>query len=188
MPDEEPPELRGQRVLLRAPRPADVNDRLAAGRDPEFRRMVGAPASRAGPLTAADAARWYARLAAEPLGWIIEHDGRCIGEARLHRFDEDRVRASFAIGLFRPEDRGHGLGAEATRLVLDHAFGPLALEEVRVRVLAFNTRAIATYSRAGFRETHREWTKVDGEGVEDIHMAVSAADHAKLRAADTGPA
>ena len=181
MPDEPAPELRGQRVMLRPPRSEDVTDRLAAGRDPEFQRMVGAPASRAGPLTAADAARWYARLAADPFGWVIEQGGRCIGEARLHRFDEDRRRASFAIGIFRPENRGRGLGSEATRLVLDHAFGPLALDEVRVRVLAFNTRAIASYVRSGFRETHREWTRVDGERVEDIHMAISAAEYAGLR-------
>lgn len=188
MPDETPSALRGQRVVLRPPRSEDVTDRLAAGRDPEFRRMVGASTARVGPLTAADAARWYARLAAEPFGWAIEENGRCIGEARLHRFDEDRQRASFAIGIFRPDDRGRGLGSEATRLVLDHAFGPLGLAEIRARVLAYNTRAIASYVRSGFRETHREWTAIDGERVEDIHMAISAAEYARLRRSAAGPA
>jgi hypothetical protein len=49
-----------------------VDDRLAAGRDPEFRRMVGATPSTAGPLTPADAARWNAALTREPQAWVAE--------------------------------------------------------------------------------------------------------------------
>ena len=35
------PTLRGTRVKLRPPVERDKEDRLAAGRDPEFRRVVG---------------------------------------------------------------------------------------------------------------------------------------------------
>jgi [ribosomal protein S5]-alanine N-acetyltransferase len=75
--------LSGDRVVLRAPRLEDVADRLAAGRGPEFRRMVGATGP-GGPFRRADAERWCAALTAEAYGWVIEHDGRCVGEARLH--------------------------------------------------------------------------------------------------------
>ena len=34
-------EMRGERLLLRAPRAADKKDRLACGRDPELVRMYG---------------------------------------------------------------------------------------------------------------------------------------------------
>src|SRR4029453_298017 len=57
------PELRGPRVLLRAPRASDRDDRLAAGRDPEFRRMVGGTGPDPGPLTMAEVDRWYAGVA-----------------------------------------------------------------------------------------------------------------------------
>jgi hypothetical protein len=70
-----PPPLLGARVRLRAPRPGDIADRLAAGRDPEFRRMVGARPAVA-PLTRSDAERWFAALVREPYGWVIEHGGR----------------------------------------------------------------------------------------------------------------
>jgi RimJ/RimL family protein N-acetyltransferase len=154
---------------------SDVADRLAAGRDPEFRRMVGA-APAAEPLTQADAERWYTALAREPHAWVIERDGRCVGEARLHHLDPAAGEGWLAVGLFAPADRGRGLGTEATRLVLGHAFGALGLARVRLRVLAFNVRALACYRRCGFQETGREPAPLaGGEVAEDVLMAVTAA-------------
>jgi RimJ/RimL family protein N-acetyltransferase len=160
-------------VVLRAPRTEDVADRLRAGRDPEFRRMVGAPPA-AGPLTRADAARWLAALAGEPHGWVMEHDGRCVGEARLHHVDAGE--GWLALGLFAPGDRGRGLGTEAVGLLLTHAFGALGLARVRLRVLAFNARGLACYRRCGFREVGREAVTLDGgAAAEDILMEATPA-------------
>jgi RimJ/RimL family protein N-acetyltransferase len=167
------PTLRGARIVLRAPRPEDVADRLAAGRDPEFRRMVGAPGPAPGPLTRAEAERWCAELAREPLGWVIELAGRCVGVARLHHVDAAAGEGWLAVGLFAPGDRGRGLGTEAVRLMLGHAFGALGLARVRLRVLAFNGRALAAYRRCGFREVGREPVRLDGEATEDIVMELN---------------
>ena len=161
--------------MLRAPKASDVADRLAAGRDAEFRRMVGAPPA-AGPLTRADAERWYAALAHEPHGWVVECEGRCVGEARLHHVDPAAGEGWLAVGLFAPADRGRGVGTEATSLMLGHAFGALGLARVRLRVLAFNARALACYRRCGFREVGREPARLDGgEAAEDILMEVTPA-------------
>jgi RimJ/RimL family protein N-acetyltransferase len=161
--------------VLRAPQAADVEDRLVAGRDAEFRRLVGAPPTTE-PLTRADAERWYAALAREPHGWVVERDGRCVGEARLHRVDPAAGEGWLAVGLFAPADRGRGAGTEATGLVLGHAFGALGLARVRLRVLAFNARALACYRRCGFREVGREPVRLDGgEGAEDVLMEVTPA-------------
>jgi len=51
---------------------------------------------------------------------------------------------------------GQGLGTEVTRVVLDFAFGPLALHRVGLRVLAYNRRAIGCYEKCGFQEEGRE--------------------------------
>jgi len=134
--------------------------------------MVGAgPAT--GPLTRADAGRWYEALRSEPYGWVIEHSGRCIGEARLHRVDPPAGEGWLAVGIWSPEHRGCGLGTEAVRLMLGHAFDALGLGTIRLRVLAFNVRALATYHRCGFRETGREAVTLDGEAAEDILMVVT---------------
>lgn len=79
-----------------------------------------------------------------------------------------------ALGLFAPEHRGRGLGTEAVRLLLAHAFGTLGLATVRVRVLAFTARALACYRRCGFREMGREAVRLGTEAAEDVLMAITA--------------
>lgn len=169
-----PPTLRGQRIVLREPQPGDVGDRIAIGRDPEFRRLVGAKPSTA-PMTRADAERWYTTLAREPYGWVIAHGGRCVGEARLHHVDAAAGVGWLALGLFAPESRGRGLGTQAVQLMLGYAFGALGLSRVRLRVLAFNARALACYVHCGFGEIAREPVTLDGETAEDIVMELTAS-------------
>lgn len=166
--------LEGARVVLRAPRPADRADRFEAGRDPEFRRMVGGAGPEPGPLTRADVDRWYDALVAEPHAWIVELEGRCVGVARLHHVDRSTGTARYAIGLFRPEHRGRGVGQEATRLVLDHAFGSLGLARIELRVLDFNLQALACYRRCGFEEVAREPVQLGETSAVDVVMAVQA--------------
>ncbi|MFG2228287.1 GNAT family N-acetyltransferase [Streptomyces sp. NPDC048644] len=50
----------------------------------------------------------------------------------------------------RPEARGRGLGAAATRLTLDYAFHITSLRMVWLKVLAPNTAGIRAYEKAGF--------------------------------------
>ena len=173
-PSSQVPTLRGERLTLRAPTASDAGDRLRAGRHAEFVRLCGGDTRDLQPLTAAEAAAWYRRLAAEPLGWAIALDGRCIGSARLHSLVAHDRRARYAIGLFAPESWGRGYGSEATRLVLGHAFGPLGLHRVDLRVLASNRRAIACYEKCGFRREglERESALVDGAWQDDVIMSI----------------
>jgi RimJ/RimL family protein N-acetyltransferase len=138
--------------------------------------MVGAIGSAPGPLTQADAERWYDDVGREEHGWVIELDGRCVGVARLHSLDASLKQAHLAVGLFAPQNRGMGLGTEAVQLVLSHAFDTLELSVVRARVLAFNSRAIACYRRCGFREVAREPLSLDGEAAEDVLLEVRASE------------
>jgi RimJ/RimL family protein N-acetyltransferase len=172
------PELRGSLVLLRAPGASDPDDRLAAGRDPEFRRMVGGTGPEPGPLSASEVERWYAGLVAEPCAWIIESADRCVGVARLHHIDLDALTGRYAIGIFRPEDRGRGIGQEVTRLVLEYAFGTLGLRQVDLRVLDFNRAAIECYRRCGFEEIEREPVKLGDVLAMDVIMVATPGSHA----------
>jgi RimJ/RimL family protein N-acetyltransferase len=106
----------------------------------------------------------------------VEFEGRCVGEARLHHVDITAAEGWLAVGLFTPAHRGRGLGTEAVRLLLAHAFGALGLTTVRLRVLAFNARALACYRRCGFREVGREPVSLGVEAAEDVLMAVTRID------------
>jgi len=134
--------------------------------------MVGGVGSDPGPLTPADVDRWYSGLEAGPHSWVVEFEGRCIGAARLDDVDRTAGTARYAVGIFRPEHRGRGLGQEITRLVLDHAFGPLGLSRVQLRVLDFNERALACYRRCGFLEIAREPVQLGAIAACDVIMEV----------------
>ena len=132
--------------------------------------MVGAPPVTSTELSNADAQRWLDSVAHEPYSWVIEFERHCIGVARLHTIDQAIGRAFLAIGIFSPTHRGRGLGTEAVQLLVRHAFDSMRLTRLRLRVLAFNNRAIACYERCGFREVAREQTRVDGTETIDLIM------------------
>lgn len=175
------PVLTGPRVTLRAPDVTrDVERRRKLGVHPELARGYGQTVPAARELTAWEASLWFAKRAEEanPLFWVIDVGGQMAGTAMLHSVSAEHRKARYAVGLLDPALLGWGLGAEATRLVLEHAFGPLGLHRVDLRVLAFNTRAIACYTRCGFREEGREREScyLDGAWHDDVMMSVLESD------------
>jgi RimJ/RimL family protein N-acetyltransferase len=76
-------------------------------------------------------------------------DSTPIGTAGLMDISHANGSAEFAIAI--GERRGHGLGTEASRLVLDFAFNVLKLRNVLLQTLAWNAAALTAYERAGFR-------------------------------------
>lgn len=177
------PTLRGPRVVLRAFRDSDVDDRLRHPIDPEEEDGYGSSWRREW-----DGRREHTRegLTANhepaPAGeysWAVEHAGGCIGNARL-RVDADQHAADYAVGLFVASLRGQGLGREITRLVLGWAFGELGAHRVQLEVLAFNRRAIDCYLACGFRtEGTRREAELYPDGWHDmIMMAVLRSEYA----------
>ena len=180
------PILKGTRLILRPPQESDKADRLACGRDPEFRRMVGGNPNVCPPLTIEEVEQWYDGMCSEPRHWIIEAEQRCIGTVRLHQRDPDNRRARYAIGIFDPTMWGKGLGTEATRLVLSHAFDVLGLHRVDLRVLAFNQRAIACYEKCGFVQegVEREGALIGGEWHSDLMMSILEQEYRQFQAGE----
>src|SRR5882724_11027852 len=95
----QPSVLRGDRLVLRSPVESDKRDRLAYGRNAEFRRMVGGNPATMPPLIQEEVEMWYRQVAGDPLHWIIALEERCIGTARLHNLDRQNRRARYAIGI-----------------------------------------------------------------------------------------
>lgn len=170
--------LHGQHVMLRPPRPSDKQDRLTLGRNLDIARMFGGSSRTIGPLTDAEVDEWYAAIESDPHGWMIEHAGRCIGNARLHSLEPEARTARYAVGILQPALLGQGLGREVTALVLAYAFEALNLRRVDLRVLAFNTRAIRSYEAAGFEQTGLEHhvIRIDDEWHDDVLMSISRDD------------
>jgi RimJ/RimL family protein N-acetyltransferase len=181
------PVLRGTRVALRPPTPADVGVVARLGVDPAIERFFGAERRTRRGLTTDEARRALARLAgpARTQGWVIEEGGRLVGLARLFAVEPDERRARYAVTLLSRERLGHGLGTETTRLVLAYGFAVLGLHRVSARVLDFNERALACLRASGFVEEGRERESVPFEGVrrDIVTLGVLDREFAALAAA-----
>ena len=184
------PTLVGHRVTLRAFRDDDRTARQRRGWHREIERGYGSDCPTR-PMTDDEVDAWADHLAAKAaLGavcWAVESDGELVGAAFLLDVREAGRKARLAIGMYAPEFVGRGLGTEAIRLVLRHAFGTLGMHRVDLKVLDFNDRAIAAYRACGFVEEGRErescW--VEGRWHDDVVMGVLDREFA---AADAGRA
>lgn len=177
------PLLRTRHLLLRRPIATDIADRHALGRDPEIYRMLGADPRALQPLTEEQAKAWVEGIASHPAAWVIEHQGRAIGEVLIDNFVEADQRASLIIGILDPDSLGKGLGTEAICAIAGFAFDTLGLHKLSTRVLAFNIRAIRAYERAGFvREgLERESALIGGTWHDDVIVGLLKRDFDALR-------
>lgn len=149
------------------------------GQHAEIVSMYGGDVSAMTPsVSAREAQRWMHGLRDHPCAWVIEYDGRCIGEIRLDNLTMADRRAVLAVGLQHPDYLDRGLGSDAVVTALDHAFGAMGLHRVSLRVLSYNQRAIRAYLKAGFvvegRERESAW--VGGQWHDDVIMGVLQTD------------
>ncbi|MGL4636544.1 MAG: GNAT family N-acetyltransferase [Beijerinckiaceae bacterium] len=172
------PELRTSRLLLRRQKHSDVEDRLALGRDEEVYRMFGADISKLTPFTFENAISWVDSIAYHPAAWVIDLNGKAIGEIMINNPVDADQRAGLAIGILDPRELGKGLGSEAVSAVATFCFTELNLHRLTIRVLAFNERAIKAYEKIGFvREgVEREAARVGDKWIDDVIMGLLQRD------------
>ncbi|MGX1759606.1 GNAT family N-acetyltransferase [Streptomyces lydicus] len=144
-------ELRTERLLLRAWRPADLAPWAAMNADPEVRRYF--PAVLTHEQSAASAARFQADLDERGWGWWaveVRTTGEFIGFTGLDPVDEDMPFTGVEAGwrLARPA-WGHGYATEAARAVLAFGFTTLGLPEILAVTTSTNLRSQAVMRRIG---------------------------------------
>ena len=145
--------LRGEKVVLRAPRESDVEAAYAWDRDPDLAAWNGRPPIK---LSLAAARRDYLSRWKDSSvkTFIIESrtDGdEPIGMATLYDFRNGGCELGIKIG--RNDLRGHGHGAEAVELLLSYCFDVLGLKAVRGSTLAHNVRMQRVFEKLGFKES-----------------------------------
>ena len=95
------------------------------------------------------------RKKGELAAFIIEVDGRRVGDCGLHHIDTHSRSTSFGLSIFDPSDRGKGYGRDAVRVLVDYAFRLRNLRRVWLTVFADNEAAVNTYRKLGFVEEGR---------------------------------
>jgi RimJ/RimL family protein N-acetyltransferase len=108
---------------------------------------------------------------------------RLVGTCAFSQLDGDNGSALYHITIGEKDAWGRGYGTEATRLMLDHAFGALGLHRIALFVFEFNERAIRTYQHCGFviEGRARESIFRDGRWWDELAMSVLESDWRKQR-------
>jgi len=83
--------------------------------------------------------------------WMIEREGRTIGEVELAQINHRSGTAELRICIGEESFRGQGLGRAALAATLAVAFDAMRLQQVYLRVFETNERAIRLYESMGFR-------------------------------------
>lgn len=184
--DSEPfadkPTLTGERVQLRPFTADDVPAMAEILADPELLRLTGSVSNSADAHSASsepDGAlrAWYGsrddhadRL---DLAIIDRAAGLLVGEVVLNELDADNESCNIRI-LIGAAGRSRGLGTEAMRLMVDHAFSSTDLYRLELGVFAFNPRAIRVYEKVGFvtEGRRRGAFRFDDERIDDIVMSI----------------
>lgn len=156
--------------------------------DPDVIRLTGSAhttaevAEIAARTTLDDRTRtWYATRADQPdrldLALVDRATDACVGEAVINEWSPEDRSANLRI-LIGPAGRDRGLGSEAVRMLVDHAFAATDLERISLEVMAFNPApAASTSARASWKEGRlRGAFRFDGEPVDVIVMALLRSD------------
>ncbi len=176
--------LTGTNVVLRRHLAANLGAFQRWYADPEVVRLTR---YQDGPMRPEEIERFFAVRALGPeslaMAIHVRSDDRLIGTCALSQLDADNGSALFHITIGEKDTWGRGYGTEATRLMIDHAFGGLGLHRVGLAVFSFNDRAIRSYRSCGFvvEGRAREAIWRDGRWWDEISMSILDSDWAARR-------
>lgn len=176
------PALSGELVVLRPLTVADAPAVLASLADTETMRLTGTHRRFTADEVTAILRAWSTRDDRIDLAVVERATGRYAGEVVLNELDRDNLSCNFRIAL-TSDFTNRGLGTEATRLILGHAFDTVGVHRVELDVYSFNPRARRVYEKVGFvyEGTKRHTLRWNGEWIDTYAMAMLADDWAAHR-------
>jgi RimJ/RimL family protein N-acetyltransferase len=181
-----PETLTGDLVVLRRHVPENVAAFRRWYADPEIARLARYQPS---PMRPDEIDRFFeARVVGRDALAMAIHEratDRLIGTCAFSQLDGENGSALYHITIGEADAWGHGYGTEATRLMLDHAFGTLSLHRIGLFVFEFNERAVRAYRRCGFviEGRSRESIWRDGRWWDELAMSVLESDWRQIRKA-----
>jgi RimJ/RimL family protein N-acetyltransferase len=176
------PTLTGDLVTLRPLTLADVPAVMAGLADTESTRLTGTHQRFTTEEVETALRGWAQRDDRIDMAIVERATGEHAGEVVLNELDADNLSCGFRIALTsRHTDRG--LGSEATRLILGHAFDTVGVHRVELEVFAFNPRARRVYEKVGFvyEGTKRQALRWQRDWIDTHVMAMLADDWAAHR-------
>ncbi|MGB3336023.1 MAG: GNAT family N-acetyltransferase [Devosia sp.] len=161
-------EIRTERLLLRRPHMDDLDAMFEIMSDPVAMRYWSTLPHADRAVTRPWLERMIARTAAGGEEFVIEHQGRVIGDVGAGRLPD------FGF-MLRRDSWGRGFATEASRAFITHAFRNTTATELLADVDPRNTPSLAVLAKLGFVETGRaERTFLLGEEwCDSVYLALA---------------
>lgn len=105
---------------------------------------------------------------------VVSETDTPIGSVYIQHIDQANQRGEFGIFIGETSGVGHGFGTTAAELIVQYAFDELGLQELYLRVLSDNVRAIRSYEHVGFsvEGNAKEAVCIDGAYRDVIRMSI----------------
>lgn len=150
--------------------------------DPETARMTGCKAA----FSREEVLSFFRSAVESPdccLFLVFAPGGRMIGESVINEIDFALRCANFRIAIYRPAERGRGIGSWMVQTTRDFAFEVLKLHRLSLDVFSFNTRAEQVYRKTGFQQEGvlRDAVLDGGQYADDILMSMLEEDWKRLK-------
>jgi RimJ/RimL family protein N-acetyltransferase len=170
-----PATLEGRLAVLRRHSAGNLAAVVRWYRDPELARLTRYQTR---PMSVDEIEQFFrARLLADDaLAYAIHERAtdRFVGITTFSALDPDNGSALFHITIGERDAWGRGLGTETAELMLRHAFEVVGLHRVGLSVFSFNTRAVRSYEKVGFRLEGRLRDAIwrDGSYWDELQMGI----------------
>ncbi len=186
-------EVRGKRVLLRDPRPADVDARLRwATVETEWQNWDAPWEGPVEELVEARVSKYAANIAAsiaQPLPsprrqlWVERIGGPLLGWVGQYHHDPEARVIHVGIDICESAYWNQGLGTEALLLWIDHLVKELDLTCVRTATWSGNHRMVRCAEKCGFvaDKVHRGSREVRGERYDGLDFILNQEAVSKRR-------
>ncbi|NER11043.1 diamine N-acetyltransferase [Muriicola jejuensis] len=166
-------ELKGEKVVLRALEPEDLDFLYLLENDTRFWEVSGTqqPYSRHVLKQYLENAHRDIYEVKQMRMAIIGPDGDLIGLIDLFDFDPKNLRVGLGLVVRAEEDRNKGFGAEAIELIVAFAFKSLNVRQVYAHILEDNLASMRLFEKSGFirTATKKDWIRWQGE-FRDQHL------------------
>ncbi|MBA4512976.1 GNAT family N-acetyltransferase, partial [Staphylococcus aureus] len=117
-----------EELLLRNAVNDDVNDYLAVPFNKELLEMYGSSMDYRTKKSKEKVANMIEEIKNNPFEWVIDYNGKFIGQASLKLEKEDN-KARYAIGIFNSNYWSKAIGSSVTKSLLKYAFNDLGLHK-----------------------------------------------------------
>lgn len=140
----------GEKVILRAIEPEDLEAIREMTNDPEMEKMI---IGWSYPTAKRHQQNWYERMLNDQRNFrfAVEYDNTFVGIATLVNIDIKNRSAHHGIRLTVNAPKGIGIGTDAVFAIMKYAFEELQLNRLYGSILDYNTASWKLYTKCGWK-------------------------------------